>query len=85
MGETRIGHTANCVFLTCYTAVKVKFNNLKRLCTVNIPDISGPYQSVSEVDLVDLEAHFRWMTSSEFQVVSTQEWKIQKLDNPNGK
>ena len=50
-----------------------------------IPDISGPYQSVSEVDLVDLEAHFRWMTSSEFQVVSTQEWKIQKLDNPNGK
>ena len=25
MGETRIGHTANCVFLTCYTAVKVKF------------------------------------------------------------
>ena len=50
-----------------------------------IPDIGGPYQSVSEVDLVDLETHFRWMTSSEFQVVSTQEWKIQKLDNPNGK
>ena len=50
-----------------------------------IPDISGPYQSVSKVVVVDLEAHFRWMTSSEFQVVSTQEWKIQKLDNPNAK
>ena len=25
MGETWIGHTANCAFLTCYTAVKVKF------------------------------------------------------------
>ena len=34
MGETWIGHTANCAFLTCYTAVKVKFINLKRLCTV---------------------------------------------------
>ena len=84
MGETWTGHTANCAFLTCYTVVKVKCKQFAET-VYYIPDICGPYQSVSKVVVVDLEAHFRWMTSSEFQVVSTQEWKIQKLDNPNGK